>query len=92
MAMGKRRQRQEALFVMADDLPRSPGHPFYQKLNALLAEAGFDRWIEGRCQPYYARREARPALDPAGRVLPHAAGGLLRRDRQPAGHRLAVRR
>jgi hypothetical protein len=33
----------------ADGLPKSAGHPFYQKLNALLAEADFDRWIE-RCR------------------------------------------
>ncbi len=46
MAMGKRRQRQESLFITAEDLPRSDGHPFYGKLNGLLAEAGFDRWIE----------------------------------------------
>jgi len=27
---------------MPDSLPKSPGHPFYQKLNSLLAEADFD--------------------------------------------------
>jgi hypothetical protein len=43
MAMGKRRQRQESLFIMADGLPKSAGHPFYQQLNALLAAADFDR-------------------------------------------------
>ena len=91
MAMGKRRRRQEALFVMADGLPKSPGHPFYRKLNELLAEAEFDRWIERRCRAVLRHRgEARPAVDPAGRVLPHAAGRLLRGHRQPAGHRLAV--
>ena len=66
MAMGKRRQRQESLFVMADGLPKSAGHPFYQKLNALLAEADFDRWIERRCQQYYATEEKRgqPSIPP----------------------------
>jgi transposase len=66
MAMGKRRQRQEALFVMASGLPKSPGHPFYRKLNELLAEAGFDRWIEDRCQGYYATQEKRgqPSIPP----------------------------
>ena len=66
MAMGKRKQRQEALFVMADGLPKSPGHPFYRKLNELLAEAEFDRWIEGRCQQYYEQQEerGRPSLPP----------------------------
>ena len=59
MAMGKRKQRQESLFITADNLPRSDGHPFYQKLNALLAEADFDRWIEGRCRQYYEQDEQR---------------------------------
>lgn len=66
MAMGKRKQRQEALFVLAEGLPKSAGHPFYQKLNALLAEAEFDRWIERRCQPYYEQAEQRgqPSIPP----------------------------
>ena len=66
MAMGKRRQRQESLFIMADGLPKSAGHPFYQKLNALLAEADFDRWIEKRCQRFYATDEKRgqPSIPP----------------------------
>ena len=66
MAMGKRRQRQEALFVTADGLPKSPGHPFYRKLNELLSEAEFDRWIERRCERYYATQEKRgqPSIPP----------------------------
>jgi len=59
MAMGKRRQKQEALFVTTEGLARSPGHPFYRKLNELLAEANFDRWIERRCQQYYEQEETR---------------------------------
>jgi transposase len=60
MAMGRRKaERQEALFVTAEQLPRSQGHPFYRALNALLAEAKFDRWIEGRCLPYYEQVETR---------------------------------
>jgi len=60
MAMGRRKSvRQEALFVTSEQLPRSQGHPFYRALNALLAEANFDRWIEGRCLPYYEQVEKR---------------------------------
>ena len=60
MAMGRRKaERQEVLFVTADQLRRSQGHPFYQALNGLLAEANFDRWIEGRCLPYYEQVEKR---------------------------------
>ena len=66
MAMGKRKPRQESLFVSTDRLAPSAGHPFYQKLNALLAEAGFDRWIESRCATYYEQAEKRgqPSLPP----------------------------
>jgi transposase len=59
MAMGKRRARQESLFVSTEGLPKSQGHPFYKRLNQLLAEAGFDRWIENRCQQYYEQEETR---------------------------------
>jgi transposase len=66
MAMGKRKQRQESLFIMAEELPQSDGHPFYQKLNALLAEADFDRWIEQRCAGFYEQDETRgqPSVAP----------------------------
>jgi transposase len=66
MAMGKHKQRQEALFITATDLPKSAGHPFYKKLNQLLAEAEFDEWVERRCQQYYSQEEKRgqPSIPP----------------------------
>jgi hypothetical protein len=51
MALGKREtERQRDLFLLAAQLPRSPGHVFYQKLNRLLAEAGLDPWVEKLCE------------------------------------------
>jgi transposase len=65
MAMGKREaEQQQDLFVTHDKLPRSPGHVFYRKLNRLLAEGGFDRWIEGICEPHYANGRGRPSVPP----------------------------
>jgi len=67
MAMGKRRREtQQALFIATDSLPRAPGHPFYEKLNSLLAEARFDEWVEQRCRPYYAPdgTPGRPSVPP----------------------------
>jgi transposase len=66
MGMGKRKPREELLFVAHQDLPRSAGHPFYVKLNGLLEEAGFDRWLEKRCAQYYAQEEKRgqPSIPP----------------------------
>ena len=66
MAMGKRKRRQESLFITAESLPKSDGHPFYKQLNRLLAEADFDRWIERRCRQYYEQDEkrGRPSIPP----------------------------
>ena len=65
MSLGRRRTScQGELFVTSADLPQSPGHPFYDKLNALLAEADFDRFVEGLCEPYYAAGVGRPSLPP----------------------------
>ena len=65
MALGKRpQQRQAPLFVATADLPRSAGHVFYRKLNQLLAEAGFDEWVERLCQPFYAEAMGRPGIPP----------------------------
>ena len=66
MAMGKRKPQQESLFIATDRLVPSAGHPFYQTLDALLAEAKFDHWIETRCQPFYECEEKRgqPSLPP----------------------------
>lgn len=65
MALGKREtERQGDLFLLAAQLPRSPGHVFYQKLNRLLAEASFDPWVEKLCEPHYADGRGRPGIPP----------------------------
>jgi transposase len=65
MAMGKRpTEAQQDLFVTHDRLPRAPGHVFYRKLNALLAEAGFDLWVEALCEPYYKHSVGRLSIPP----------------------------
>ena len=45
-------------------LPRSPGHPFYERLNQVLEKAGFDAFVEGRCARFYAAGIGRPSLRP----------------------------
>jgi len=49
MAMGKRKGEQTPMWVPTTELPISPGHPFYTKLNVILDEAGFDRFAEAEC-------------------------------------------
>ena len=64
MALGKRRARQQEFLVTTNSLPKSPGHPFYVKLNKLLREADFDEWVEGLCEEYYADEVGRPSIPP----------------------------
>ena len=53
MSMGRRQKHQPPLWIAHDELARSPGHRFYEKLNELLREAAFDRHAEALCTPYY---------------------------------------
>ncbi len=64
MALGKRKQEEQLAWVATTDLPTSPGHPFYQKLNRLLGEAKFDEYVEGLCGTYYAANLGRPGIPP----------------------------
>ena len=64
MAMRRRaEERQGGLWVATQALPCGPGHVFYERLNGLLAEAGFDRFVEGLVEEYYADR-GRPGIAP----------------------------
>ena len=64
MAMGKRKSEQAPIWIPTTDLPVSPGHPFYARLNAILDEAGFDRFVEEQCRSFYAPVMGRPSLPP----------------------------
>ena len=65
MAMGKKKRRQqEDLWVATSELPRTAGHPFYERLNGLFNEHGFDDFVEGLCAKFYADKMGRPSLAP----------------------------
>ena len=52
------------MWVASSDLPRGAGHPFYQRLNRVLDEAGFDAFVEAQCAKFYADGVGRPSLAP----------------------------
>lgn len=64
MAMGTRKPAQDRTFFTMDDLPRAPTVPFYDQLNKVLDEAGFDTFVEDTCNEYYHERLGRPSLAP----------------------------
>lgn len=65
MALGRQDEsQQETMWVATQALAQGPGHVFYDKLNALLAEHEFDRICEDHCRPFYADKVGRPGLPP----------------------------
>src|SRR4026207_63658 len=63
MALGKRTAKQSDLFIAVAAMPKSPAHPFYSKLNDVLAQAEFDPFVEALCEPYY-KEGGRPSIPP----------------------------
>ena len=64
MAMGTRETEQAPLWIATSDLPISPGHPFYARVNAILDADEFDQFVEGECRRFYAPVMGRPSLPP----------------------------
>ncbi len=65
MSMSKRPEsQQQEMWVPTRTLSETPGHPFYTRLNRLLAEHGFDSFVEALCAPYYAETLGRPSIAP----------------------------
>lgn len=63
MALGQRKTKQTELFTPTAQLPQGPSHPFYGKLNGVLAKAGFDSFVEKCCAPFY-KEGGRPGIPP----------------------------
>lgn len=63
MALGRRQIKQTDLFIPTAEIVKGPGHPFYTKLNELLAEAGFDDFVEKLCAKFY-KDGGRPSIAP----------------------------
>jgi transposase len=50
MAMRREGELQGDLLMTWAEMPRSPGHVFYDRLQELLSEAGFDVFVEETCK------------------------------------------
>jgi transposase len=64
MALGRQRAVQRELLIGWHEVPTSPGHVFYDRVNAVLDAAGFDRHLEALCASYYAAGMGRPSIPP----------------------------
>jgi transposase len=65
MAMGRKRARQQALWVATEQLAQSGGHAFYEQVNEILAEHEFDTFVEEQCIGFYKSEVmGRPSIAP----------------------------
>jgi transposase len=64
MGMGRKKDRQDTLWVATQELPRTGGHVFYERVNRILNETGFDRFVEDACEKFYAPVMGRPSVVP----------------------------
>ena len=63
-ALGKRGQKQAGFWVETSQLQARGRHPFYTRLNEILDQAKFDRYVERICRKYYATTMGRPSIAP----------------------------
>src|SRR4051794_20062514 len=90
MAMGRQGDRQGDLMVMWSEMPHSPGHVFYDRLQEVLVGAGFDGFVEDTCQAYYAKTMGAPSVPP-GRYFRMHMVGISRGSTASAGSSGAAR-
>jgi transposase len=66
MGMGRKkdREKQQDLWVPANEIASTPGHVFYERLNTVLNAEKFDQRVETICRKYYKSSSGRPSLTP----------------------------
>ena len=64
MSLGRKKARQEQLWVSCREMPASPGTPFYETLNGLLDQGGFDAFVENQCAPFHGDNKGRRSIPP----------------------------
>src|SRR5215207_6284470 len=74
MAMGRQGNPQGDLMVMWSEMPRSPGHVFYDRLQEVLLGAGFDGFVEEACRAFYAKTMGAPSVPPGRYFRMHMVG------------------
>lgn len=64
MAMGKRKPKQQDIWVNSAEIPRAAAHPFYAKVNEVLEQHKIDRRLEHLCRRFYKPVMGRPSMAP----------------------------
>ncbi len=74
MALGRQADRQGELMMTWSEMPQSPGHVFYDRLQQVLVAADFDAFAEQSCARYYAAKMGAPSVPPGRYFRMHLVG------------------
>ena len=64
MSLGRSKEQQHSMWLSYDQLPQSKGHVFYERLQKILLQEGFDSYVENLCAPFYAEKLGRRSIPP----------------------------
>jgi transposase len=73
MGLGRQGDLQGTMYLAWDEIPRSRGHVFYDRLQQILRKSGFDAFAEKLCKPYYSNK-GRPSIPPGRYFRMHLVG------------------
>ena len=64
MSLGRSKEQQRSMWLSYDQLPQSKGHVFYERMQKILLQQGFDTRVENLCAPFYAEKPGRRSIPP----------------------------
>ena len=73
MGLGCQGDQQGKMYLAWDEIPRSRGHAFYDRLQQILRKSGFDAFAEKLCKPFYSEK-GRPSIPPGRYFRMHLVG------------------
>nr|WP_233489530.1 hypothetical protein [Solidesulfovibrio fructosivorans] len=76
MGLGRQGYQQGTMYLDWDEIPRSRGRAFYDRLQQIFRKSGFDAFAEKLCKPFYADK-GRPSILP-GRFFGCASEAISR--------------
>jgi len=62
--MGKRKAKQQDMWVSTGEIPKADSHPFYAKVNEVLERHKVDQRLEHLCRRFYKPVFGRPSMAP----------------------------
>ena len=80
MAMGRQTERQGDLMLAWSDVPRSPGHVFYDRLQKVLIDGDFDAFyglMDEAGEMIWSKRISQNGMEQSRKIIMTSDGGFL---------------